>query len=145
MAKEIYTSNVEQRTNLMLIVWISLLWISDLPDLLFYYLIGPVPAWLIYVKFSLMLGYTGVCAIVKHFKPLLPYAFFMVLFIGGVMGFDWIQNQFWWKIWFPAVDSSFFWGYAKIYVLNIGLVMLVIATMWLIKRNRVSTFLARGN
>lgn len=97
MAAETHFSNVAYRTKMMLMVWISLLWISDLPDILFYYLIGPVPSWLIYFKFGLMLIYTGVCLIMRRFKPVLPYSFIMLVFIGGVMALDWVKVQTWWQ------------------------------------------------
>ena len=144
MAADTHFSNVAYRTKMMLMVWVSLLWISDLPDILFYYLIGPVPTWLIYVKFGLMLLYTGICLIMKRYKPVLPYAFFMLVFIGGVMALDWVKVQDWWQDWLPRAETSFFWGYAKIYIRDIVLVLLVIIAMWLVKRKRASFFLTSG-
>lgn len=144
MAADTHFSNVANRTKMMLMVWLSLLWISDLPDILYFYLVGPIPAWLLYIKFGLMMVYTAFCLAIKRFKPILPYAFFMIVFIGGVMGFDWVKNQSWWITFLPVAQSSFFWGYAKIYILDIGLVLLVIAAMWLVKRKRASFFLTRG-
>ena len=98
MAADIHFTNLAHRTKNMLLVWISLLWISDLPDILFYYLIGPVPSWLIYFKFALMLIYTGVCLIFKRFKPVLPYSLIMLVFIGVVMALDWVKVQTWWQV-----------------------------------------------
>jgi uncharacterized membrane-anchored protein len=120
----------------MLMVWISLLWISDFPDILFYYLIGPVPSWLIYVKFALMVIYTGICLNMKRFKPVVPYSFIMLVFIGGVMVSDWVNIQ----SWLPNVEPSFFWEYAKIYIRDFSLVLLVIAAMWMGKRKREAIF-----
>lgn len=133
MAAEIHFTNVAYRTKNMLMVWISLLWISDFPDILFYNLIGPVPSWLIYVKFALMLIYTGVCLIFKRFKPVLPYSLIMLVFIGGVMVSDWVDFPTLWRTWLPNVETSFFWNYATIYIQDILLVLLVIAAILLIK------------
>ena len=144
MAADKHFSNVAYRTKMMLMIWISLLWISDLPDILFYYLIGPVPAWLIYVKFGLMLLYTCVCLIMKRFKPVLPYAFFMLVFIGGVMLLDWVKVQDWWIIWLPQAETSFFLGYAKIFIKDLAFVVLAISAMWLVNRKRSKFFLNRG-
>ena len=145
MAKEIYVSSVDNQTKSMLMVWSSLLWISDLPDILFYYMIGPVPAWLIYIKFGIMLMYTGICLTKKQYKPILPYAISMLVFIGGVMAFDWIRVQPWWKIWFPLVESSLLWVIPKIFVRDFALIILMIAAMWMFKPKRTPVFLLVEN
>lgn len=145
MAKEIYVSSVDIQTKSMLMVWSSLLWISDLPDILFYYLIGPVPVWLIYIKFSIMLMYTGVCLTKNQYKPILPYAISMLVFIGGVMTFDWIRIQAWWKAWFPLVESSFLWISPNIFVRDFALIILMIAAMWFMKRKRTTFSLRMEN
>ncbi|MDO9087357.1 MAG: hypothetical protein Q7U53_14205 [Anaerolineaceae bacterium] len=140
MAADTHFSNVAYRTKNMLMVWISLLWISDFPDILFYNLIGPVPSWLIYVKFALMVIYTGVCLIMKRFQPVVPYSFIMLVFIGCVMLSDWVNIQTWWQEWLPKAGTSYFWGSAKSYIRDFSLVLLVIAAMWLGKRKRESIF-----
>ena len=141
MAADTHFTNVAYRTKNMLMVWISLLWISDMPDILFYYLIGPVPTWLISVKFALMMFYTSICLFNKRFKPVLPYAFFMLVFIGGVIGADWARGQSWWRIWLPVADTSLFLGFMKIIVMEITLVLLMITAIWLIKRKPKEVFL----
>lgn len=141
MAKEIYVSSVDYQTKSMLMVWSSLLWISDLPDILFYYLIGPVPAWLIYIKFCIMLFYTGACLTKKQYKPIFPYAISMLVFIGGVIAFDWIRIQPWWIAWFPLIESSFLWNSPKIYIRDFALIILMIASMWMFKTKRTPVFL----
>ena len=140
MAADLHFTNVAYRTKTMLMVWISLLCLSDIPDILFYYLIGPVPSWLIYIKFGLMFIYTGVCLIMRRFKPVLPYSLIMLVFIGGVMVSDWVDFHALWRTWLPNVETSFFWDYAMIYIQDIVLVLLVIAALWMGKRKREAIF-----
>jgi hypothetical protein len=143
MAADTQFINIAYRTKKMLMVWISLLWISDFPDILFYYLIGPVPSWMIYLKFVLMLLYTGVCLIIKRFKPVLPYSFFILVFISGVMISDWLKNQSWWRIWEPVGDTSLILGFVNIFVMELTLVLLIIAVFWLTKRKPKEIFLSK--
>ena len=141
MAADTHFSNVAYRTNMMLMVWFSLLWISDLPDILYFYLVGPVPAWLLYVKFGLMLLYTAVCMVMQRFKPILPYAFIMLVFIAGVLMADWLKLQAWWKAWLPQAESYFILGFENIFMRDLALVLLVIAAMWLVKHKRTPSLL----
>ena len=141
MAADTHFSNVAHRTKMMLMVWLSLLWISDIPDILYFYLVGPVPAWLLYIKFGLMMLYTAVCLVIQRYKPILPYAFIMLIFIAGVVMSDWLKFQAWWENWLPQVESSIFWGLENIIIRDLTLLLLVTAAMWLVKRKRTPSFL----
>ena len=122
-------------------VWLSLLWISDFPDILYFYLFGPIPTWLLYIKFGLMVVYTAVCLALKRFKPILPYASIMLVFIAGVVMSDWLKLQAWWKAWLPQAESYFILGIENIFMRDLALFLLVITAIWLVKRKRTPTLI----
>jgi hypothetical protein len=84
--------------------------------------------------------FTGICLTKKQYKPILPYAISMLVFIGGVMTFDWIRLQPWWKAWFPLIESSFLWSSPMMFVRDFALIILMIATLWMFKPKRTPVF-----
>jgi hypothetical protein len=124
--------------------WLSILLISDLPNILWNSFSGQVPEWLIWIKVGLLGLFVGFCLIRKSIRPLLHYAFVFLVFYLSLGGKELLGETPWWQSRFGGSQVSFTLGYLGIYILDLGVAFAVIAALWIVKRNRNKFFLAKG-
>jgi membrane protease YdiL (CAAX protease family) len=121
-----------------------MLMVSDLPDILITRLGGSIPSWMFWAKTGVLTVLLGVTLIWRALRPLWQYclvllALFTALGLTSlVRATDWFQGSFN----YPGVP--FFTGYAALMVLDILVALAVIAVLWLMKRDRKSFFLVKG-
>jgi len=129
---------------MILIAWAVMLVVSDLPDILVTTLGGTIPPWTLWAKAAFLVSFLMLTLAWKTVRPLWQYAVaFLVLFVSLsladlVRKTDWFQNSF------NYVGVSFFTGYAAVFVLDIIVALLVLAALWLMKRDRRAFFFVKG-
>jgi hypothetical protein len=137
-------SSASNKNLLIVTAWAAMLLVSDLPDMLLTWLDSPIPGWLFWAK-------TGFLAVVllaalawKAIRPLWQYAVaLLVLFLAlGLTSLvrmsDWFQGNF------NYAGVSFFTGFTALFVLDILVALVVLAALWLMKRDRRAFFLVKG-
>jgi membrane protease YdiL (CAAX protease family) len=143
--KDILNPNLSQKRQLIFSAWLSILLVSDLPDIISHAIFGQVPAWLFGAKTSFLVLFSGLCLLWKHLRPLRPYAFVMVVFYAALLVSEWIGTSAWWVGLADGTQSSFTLAYLKLYIRDTGVAVAVIATLWIVKRRRSEFFLVRGH
>ena len=139
------TQSSGERRWLILSAWFSILMVSDLPDIIFNYASGQVPSWLFAAKTGFLVLFLGACFIGKNLRLLRPYAVVMVVFYAALTASEWVKSSAWW-VGLINVEKqpSFGLNYVRPYLRDIGVTLLVIAALWVVKRNRREFFLVRG-
>lgn len=132
------------RRLLIFAAWISILLISDLPDIVWDAYLGPPPDWMIWVKLGFLLLFFTACRTSKILNPLRHYALIMSLFFIGLATVRAIRESSSWQDLFNGSNPSFTFGYTGIYLLDIGVALVVIWGLWYIKRARRDFFLVKG-
>jgi membrane protease YdiL (CAAX protease family) len=133
-----------KKSLLILVAWVSMLLISDLPNILLTWILGQEPEWLIFVKVGVLGILLGICLIWKAIKPLWQYALVMlVLFIASGSSAR-LGNTSWWQNLFGGSQESFTMGYLGIYIRDLGMAFAVVATLWILKRRRKAFYLVKG-
>jgi membrane protease YdiL (CAAX protease family) len=118
--------------------------VSDLPDILVVSLGGTIPPWLVWAKAGFLAAFLVLTLAWKAIRPLWQYAVvFLVLFLALSLT-NLVRDTAWFQSRFNYAGVSFFTGYAAIFVLDIVVALLVLAALWLMKRDRRAFFLARG-
>jgi membrane protease YdiL (CAAX protease family) len=118
--------------------------VSDLPDILITRLGGAIPSWMLWAKTGFLAAFLVLTLARKAVRALRQYAvIFLVLFLslgltGLVRNTDWFQGRFN----YPGVP--FFTGYAAVFVLDIIVALTVLASLWLMKRDRGAFFFVKG-
>ena len=127
---------------LLATLWIVTLFISILPEITFRELTGGVPAWLFGAKVALL-----ALAIILSFawqaiRPIRQY--FVVLLVLNLA--NWITGLIVqtprWQTWFSG--TSFTTLLAETQILRFGVALVMVATLWIIKRRRSAFFLVKG-
>jgi len=137
------TSATQKRT-LILVAWIVMLTVSDLPDILITWLGGTIPAWIFWAKAGFLAAFLVLTLVWKALRPLWQYvAIFLTLFLALslrnlVRYTDWFQRNF------NYAGVSFFTGYAALFVLDIFVALPVLVVLWLMKRDRKAFFFVKG-
>lgn len=133
------------RRTAILVAWVVMLVVSDLPDILVTRLGSAVPSWMVWAKTGFLLAFVVLASAWKAVRPLRPYAaIFLTLFsalalTGAVRGTEWFQHGF------NAAGVSFFTGYAAVFVLDLLVASAVLGALWLMKRDRRAFFFVKGS
>lgn len=129
---------------LLILAWVGMLIISSLPDILFQYLTGQVPAWIDQAKLAGSVLFLGIVLVWRRLRPLWQYALVMLVFFLTYVITQWIYRTSWWQTRFGGEDASFFVGFFGIYILDFMIAGAVIAVLWVMKKRRQDFFLTRG-
>ncbi|MBN1954689.1 MAG: hypothetical protein JW900_06515, partial [Anaerolineae bacterium] len=136
--------SLAERRTLILTAWVVMLVVSDLPDILIASLGGTIPPWLIWAKAGFLAAFLVLTLVWKAIRPLWQYAVvFLVLFLSLSLT-NLVRNTDWFQRNFNYAGVSFFTGYAAVFALDIIVALLVLAALWLIKRDRGAFFLVKG-
>ncbi|MBN2430887.1 MAG: CPBP family intramembrane metalloprotease [Acidobacteria bacterium] len=129
---------------LILAAWLSLLLISDLPDIVWTYLSGPLPPWLAGAKTAAIAAFLLLCLAWSALRPLWRFALVMLVFCLALRLSAWVREAAWFQDRFLGPSPSFSTGYLGVYILDLGVAAGVIAALWLVKRHRREFFLVKG-
>ncbi|HYL16045.1 MAG TPA: hypothetical protein VEV41_23630 [Terriglobales bacterium] len=125
--------------------WITILLISSLPDIVWHAIFGPIPTWIFWAKVAVLALLLGICGACKKIRPLWQFAGVMLVFYLAIAASTWIGNTPWWKSRFSGPQVTFTVGYLGIHIRGIGIALMVVATLWLMKRRRSDFFLVSGH
>lgn len=134
----------ERKPLLIVTAWLAVLAVSDLPDILLNRLGGAVPSWTLWAKVGFLAIFLGLTLLWKALRPLWPYALaLLVLFLAlGLTGI--VRATAWFQGHFNFAGMSFSRGFLALSGLDILVALAVIAALWLVKRDRKSFFLVKG-
>ncbi len=124
--------------------WVSVLAISDLPDVLTNALWGSVPAWLPTFKILAMAILLALCAVWNPLRSLWKFAFVFLVFNLALAASSWLNNTPFWRSHFGGENLSYAAYHFEFYIRDLGVTLLVIAALWLVMRNRFDFFLTDG-
>ncbi|HPR64130.1 MAG TPA: CPBP family intramembrane metalloprotease [Thermoanaerobaculia bacterium] len=144
MESEIHDAGVSNNTTLIILAWLSILLVSDLPDMAAS-LFGPVPSWLLPGKLVFLAVFLLVCSLWKMVRPLRPYALVMAVFFAMLSLSDVIRTSAWWAGLIDESTRSFTLAYLRPYLRDIGVTFVVILALWIVKRRRTDFFFVKGN
>jgi CAAX protease family protein len=145
METEISQSQGERKI-LIFFAWFSILMISDLPDVLFKYASGVVPGWLFWTKTGFMAVFMITCLLYQKLSLLKPFAFVMLIFYLALSASEWLRTSAWWKgLIGDDAKPSFVLTYARPFIRDIGVTLLVISALWIVKKKRGEFFLVKGH
>lgn len=132
------------RRAMILPAWAVMLVVSDLPDILVTTLGGTIPPWMLWAKAGFLAVFLALTLAWKAVRPLWQYAMiFLVLFLSLSLT-DLVRNTDWFQSSFNYEGVSFFTGYAAVFILDIIVALLVLAALWLMKRDRRAFFFVKG-
>jgi membrane protease YdiL (CAAX protease family) len=144
MNNKIIQSSSERR-KLLFFVWLSILIISELPDIICKYVIGEVPAGIFWGKTGFLVLFLAFCFLLKHLYLLRPYAFVMLIFYLALTTSDMVRTSSWWTGLIPDdAHPSFALKYMRPYLRDIGVTAIVIGALWIVKKKRSEFFLVKG-
>ncbi len=130
--------------TIILTAWAVMLIVSDLPEILITLLGGRIPLWTLWAKAGFLAAFLALTLVWKAIRPLWQYAMiFLVLFLSLYLT-NQVRNTDWFQSRFNYVGVAFFTGYVAVFVLDITVALLVLAALWLIKRDRSAFFFVRG-
>jgi membrane protease YdiL (CAAX protease family) len=134
-----------QRKLLILFAWSSILMISDLPDIICNYSFNAVPGWMFWAKSLFMIMFLVICLIIKKLRLLLPYSFVMLIFYLALSASEFLRTSSWWMgLISEDAKPSFLLTYARPYIRDIGVTLIVIFALWIVKKRRSEFFLVKG-
>ena len=133
-----------ERRLLAWCVWLSILLISDLPDISCSSVLGEVPPWLLGAKVGFLVVFLGLCLLWESIRPLRPYAFVMLVFFAALAVSEGVRTSDWWKNLISETEPSFALGYLRPLIRDIGVALAVILALWIAKRRRSEFFLVKG-
>ena len=125
--------------------WGMILFVSDLPDVLFKAFAGIVPGSLSWAKVGLLAIGLAACFLWKRLRALCPFAFVFFVFFLALNLSGLARKTAWWSGRFGGEQVSFGLGFAGIYLLDCGVTLAVLAALWIVKRRRSAFFLVKGD
>ncbi len=133
----------KSKLSILAIAWALTLLVSSLADVLFHELTGGIPAWLLWVKLSL-LGFALLLSFAwKPLAALRPYLV-MLLAITGLMRLNaWILELPAWQSW--QEEQAFAVAALAIQFLEMSVALLLIGLLFLLRGKRERFFLVRGD
>jgi len=134
----------QDKRLLILFAWASIFLISDLPDVICNQIFKQVPAWFFWGKIGFLALSLVLCVFWERFRPLRPYTSVMLIFFLALAGSEQVKNSVWWAGIFREAEPSFFLAYLKPFIRDTGVALVVIAGLWMIKRQRSESFLVKG-
>ncbi|NLP11904.1 CPBP family intramembrane metalloprotease [bacterium] len=144
MNEDVLFENPSQKRLLIWSAWSSILLVSDLPDIICDAVLGQVPGWLFVAKVGFLVLFFALCFLWKTIRPLLSFAFVMLVFYAALAASEWVRTLAWWQGLVSDTEQSFLLGYLRPYVRDIAVTLVVIAALWTVKRRRSEFFLVRG-
>jgi membrane protease YdiL (CAAX protease family) len=136
--------NPGERRLLIFSAWLSILLVSDLPDIICNSVFGQVPTWLFGAKASFLVLFFGLCFIWKNLRPLWPYAFVMLVFYAALTASEWVRTSAWWVGLVSETQPSFALAYLRPFLRDLGVTLAVIASLWIAKQRRSEFFFVKG-
>jgi membrane protease YdiL (CAAX protease family) len=129
---------------LIIMAWIAMLVVSDLPDIIITWMGSSIPEWMFWAKAGFMALFLGLTFLWRSIHSLWQYALvllvlFLMLGLNSQVRSTALFNE---NFNYPGV--SYFTGFAAIMTLDILVALAVIAVLWLMKRDRKAFFLVRG-
>ncbi len=141
---ESQTSSSRERSDLVFLVWVFAVLISNAPDILWDALTGRVPKWLFWCKVAVLIFLLGICLFWQRVRPLLAFSAVMLVFYATFLASTLVGSTSWWKSRFSGPHVSFTVGYIGVYILDLAVALAVIAVLWIIKGDRKKFFLVKG-
>ena len=137
-------STTVSKRVLIIMAWIAMLVVSDLPDIIITWMGGSIPGWMFWAKTGFMALFLGLTFLWRYIRALWQYALvLLVLFL--MLGLNsLVRSTAFFNENFNYAGVSYFTGYAAIMTLDILVALAVIAVLWLMKRDRKAFFLVRG-
>jgi hypothetical protein len=133
-----------RRRFLLSLAWMTILLISDLPDIIWHTFGGSVPAWIFWSKIAVLVLLLAVCAVSKSIRSLWQFAAVMLVFYLAFAVSTWIGNASCWTSRFAGLRVTFTVAYLGAYIRDTGIALAVIAALWLMKNRRSKFFLVKG-
>jgi membrane protease YdiL (CAAX protease family) len=144
MNEGVLVQNSYQKRRLVFFAWVSILLISDLPDILCNAIFGEIPGWLMWGKVCFLALFLVLSFFWKQLHPLLPYAFVMLVLYTALIGSEWVRTSTWWVSLTSVTRSSFTFAWLSTFLRDTGVAWAVIAALWIVKRRRSAFFLVKG-
>lgn len=135
--------NVTNKSLLIFSAWLSILLISELPDILCSTLVGRIPAWLLWVKVVFLILFAVLCRLRERLLPLKPFAVVMAIFYIALSVSELVKTLPWWQGLMGESDSIGL-VYLRPMIRDIGVTLAVLAALWIVKRRRSEFFFVRG-
>lgn len=127
-----------------LAAWIVLLLVSDLPDVFWNVATGDVPGWLFYAKIGVLLATLLVCWLWKPLRALWQLAVvFTALYLALAFSTWWGSTPLWTGL-FEQKPVSYVAWFTGFHIRDLAVALVVIAALWLVKRDRQAFFLTLG-
>src|SRR5512138_1708194 len=125
--------------------WLTVLLVSDLPDILWNAAVGRLPDWPPAAKAAVPALLLVLCLTWRRLRVLWQFACVMLVFYLALSVSAWVGASAGWRGRFVGPQVSFAVGYVGIYLRDGGVALAVLATLWMIKRDRRLFFLAKGD
>jgi membrane protease YdiL (CAAX protease family) len=129
----------------VIFAWISILAISDLPDIIAKYTTGAIPHSLFWYKTWYLCFFLALCILIRKISRLLPFAIIMLAFYLALAASDLIRTSQWW-IGLIGENSkpSFFLLYLRPFLRDILVMLVVMIALFMVKKKRSRFFLVKG-
>lgn len=129
-------------SSLIAIAWLVTLLVSILPEAIFYYTGGPIPAWLLWAKVGLLIVLVILSWPWKQIQPLRSYFILLGVLILAWWSISWIRTVLPWQ-WEEQTPWAV--GMLGIQLLKFGVVaLLTVVVLFIIMRRRQEFFLTIG-
>lgn len=143
--KKVISQDQDRRIVLILLAWLSIIMISDLPDIICKYAFGAVPVWIFWYKTCFMAAFLIACLLYQKLRLLLSYALVMLIFYLSLSASDWLRTSAWWMGLLGDKETpSFLLMYARPFIRDTGVTIMVIISLWIVKKKRSEFFLVKG-
>lgn len=144
MNTQVPLQNSHGKKTLIFAAWLSILLISDIPDILCNSIAKEVPVWLLWGKIMFLALFFVLCTFWIRVRPIRPYVFVMLIFFLALTLSEQVRISEWWAGLISESETSFFLTYLRPYLRDIGVTLVVIFSLWLVKRRRSEFFLVKG-
>ena len=135
----------EKKQFLTSAAWIIMLAVSMLPDAIFQEITGGRPAWLIWVKISLLAVLIGGSMILDRIRPLRNYIILILAIFAFEEAVSHIRVMSWWQDLFGEPADTFSAGMLSIQSGRLLVTFLMIGTLALLGYSKKDFFLTPGN
>jgi membrane protease YdiL (CAAX protease family) len=143
------TGTIQDGTDRKLLItgaWLSILVISDLPDIIVKFVTGNVPASLFWYKTAYLCFFLVACILIRSVSRLMPFAIVMLVFYLSLAGSDILRRSSWWAgLISDNARPSFFLLYLRPFIRDAGVTLMVILALFLVKKKRSGFFLVKGD
>ncbi len=130
--------------KLTITAWMAMFVVSDLQDIIIVSLGGSIPSWIVLEKACCMIAFLALTLTWKVVRPLREYAVALLVLFLSLWLTSLLRNTSWFQSSFNHEGVSFFTGYAAVMTLDLVVAAAVITSLWLLKRNRASFFMVKG-